>query len=768
MADEIAVDSFLNLLSQSELISDDQLLALMAEFRGDGMRPKNSRDLANELVRREILTAWQADMLLQKKNRGFRLGQYRILKPLGQGGMSKVFLAEHETMRRLSAIKILPSKYEGDADLLNRFRLEAIAVARLDHPNIVRAWDFNKDVRYGKEIHYLAMEYVDGLDLRRMVEEYGPLDYRTAADCIAQAAEGLAHAHSAGFVHRDIKPANLLVDSHGVLKVLDLGLALFTLDAAEGSQSAVGTADYAAPEQVMDSQNVDCRADIYGLGFTFYFLLTGRRPFPKSTVMEILTAHQTEKAEPVSKFRPDVPRELEAIIDKMTAKLPLQRYQTAKDVAEKLRAWLRESESGRTSYSRISALMAEAARAKQSSVDGTAPAASKATDRKDFEFATLNDEPSASSSSVAAKSSASAVKKAGLAATVEAKDPNRQTVARKLTAPVAKRPTTKLAKSPSGRLLPDDLISALPLPEALSPASGSLPHMGLRQAQPESALKRLLKSPWCWVGLGGAVGLALLVVLVVALSPSSPERIVEPVDQTESPAPGSDQVAQPSNSNSASASQSPTSASPLPPTVSPPTVSPPTVSLPTVSLPTAQPAGATLGVPAGSPAAASASPVAQDGKSPAAGTDKPPPAAELSVDKALAGLTKIVLDPVVQSNMSLVRFYPAVGPAAIVAAERLGWQVAEKAPAVLAIDLKANDNAASPNVMLLLELTYTTPDGKHMTLWKGSKQILAVDLSVVTTLNEKPYQKTAAKNTATLFKQFVSDVLAARSRAGAK
>ena len=170
-------------------------------------------------------------MLLQKKNRGFRLGQYRILRPLGQGGMSKVFLAEHETMRRRSAIKILPSKYEGDADLLNRFRLEAIAVARLDHPNIVRAWDFNKDVRYGKEIHYLAMEYVEGPDLRRMVEEYGPLDYRTAADCIAQAAEGLAHAHAAGFVHRDIKPANLLVDSHGVLKVLDLGLAMFMLDA---------------------------------------------------------------------------------------------------------------------------------------------------------------------------------------------------------------------------------------------------------------------------------------------------------------------------------------------------------------------------------------------------------------------------------------------------------------------------------------------------------------------------------------------------------
>ena len=185
------------------------------------------------MVKREILTAWQADMLLQGKHRGFRLGPYRILRPLGQGGMSKVFLAEHEMMHRRCAIKVLPSKYQEDADLLNRFHLEARAIAALDHPNIVRAYDFNKDVRYGKEIHYLVMEYVEGPDLRRMVEEQGPLDYRKAADFICQAAEGLAHAHAAGFVHRDIKPANLLVDPHGVLKILDLGLATFTFEAEQ-------------------------------------------------------------------------------------------------------------------------------------------------------------------------------------------------------------------------------------------------------------------------------------------------------------------------------------------------------------------------------------------------------------------------------------------------------------------------------------------------------------------------------------------------------
>jgi serine/threonine-protein kinase len=291
------------------------------------------------------LTAWQAEMLVQGKNRGFRLGQYRILRPLGHGEMSKVFLAEHETMRRRCAITVFAGKYEGYADLLDCFRLEAIAVARLDHPNIVRTYDFNKDVRYGREIHYLVMEYVEGSDLRRMVEEYGPLNYRTAADCIAQAAEGLAHAHAAGFIHRDIRPANLLVAPNGTVKILGFGPG--QLFVSEGSQSAVGTADYAAPEQMLDSQNVDCHADIYGLGYTFYFLLTGRRPFPKTTVMEILTAHQVEKHEPVGKFRPDIPLELEAIIDKMTAKLPLQRYRTAKEVADRLRSWLNESDCDR-------------------------------------------------------------------------------------------------------------------------------------------------------------------------------------------------------------------------------------------------------------------------------------------------------------------------------------------------------------------------------------------------------------------------------------
>ena len=241
------------------------------------------------------------------------------------------------------------------------------------------------------------MEYVEGQDLRRMVDQQGPLDYRKAADFIAQAADGLAHAHAAGFVHRDIKPANLMVDNNGVLKILDLGLARFTFEGenpwetSEGEPSAVGTADYVAPEQVADSRNADGRADIYSLGLTFYFLLTGRRPFPKATLVEVLMAHRTEQPEPISELRPDVPFDLIDIIDRMIAKAPIQRFQTAREVADAIHNWLSESPSSRE-YSRISALMAAAMRAKQPSPSDAGPA-TPAAEAAELELAALDDEP---------------------------------------------------------------------------------------------------------------------------------------------------------------------------------------------------------------------------------------------------------------------------------------------------------------------------------------------------------------------------------------
>ncbi len=532
MADEIAVDSFLNLLGQSDLLSDEQLLALMAEFKGEGKGLENSQKLAEELVRRQVLTTWQAEMLLQRKHRGFRLGPYRILKPLGQGGMSKVFLAEHEVMRRRCAIKVLPSKYQEDADFLTRFRLEAVAIAQLDHPNIVRAYDFNKDVRYGKEIHYLVMEYVEGPDLRRLVEEQGPLDCRKAADFIGQAAEGLAHAHAAGFVHRDIKPANLLVDPHGVLKVLDLGLATARFDpergesSDEGEESAVGTADYVAPEQVMDSRSVDGRADIYSLGHTFYFLLTGHRPFSKPTVMELLMAHRTEKPEPIGKFRPDVPYDLEAIIDKMTAKTPLHRYQSAKELAEKLRAWLNDSGSAR-SYSRISALMAEAMRSKQPPAEPPGGTASKRTEQSELELAMLDE-------GAAAKTPASDPSGSAKLREAQAKEPPRPTGSSGRLAEAKPQPTggssgrlggrstPKLSVPPSALpgLPPDDLLSELPPAEAMATLpsrSGSHSQLKLPRPRRPQTVREFLKSPWSLVVLAGAIFVAVILFLFTLL-----------------------------------------------------------------------------------------------------------------------------------------------------------------------------------------------------------------------------------------------------------
>jgi serine/threonine protein kinase len=248
-------------------------------------------------------------------------------------------------MRRRCAVKLLPPRLQSDRTLVEQFHLEARTLAALDHPNVVRAYDFNVDIRGSKRVHYLVMEYVEGQDLRQLVQTQGALPFPEAADFIRQAAEGLAYAHEAGFVHRDVKPANLLVGPDGTLKILDLGMARFALALdpadADGEQSTImGTADYVAPEQIADSRHVDGRADLYSLGYSLYFLLTGHRPFPRATVPEVLKAHRDEQPAPIAMTRPDAPPGLVAIFDKMTAKRPADRYATARQAAAALRAWL--------------------------------------------------------------------------------------------------------------------------------------------------------------------------------------------------------------------------------------------------------------------------------------------------------------------------------------------------------------------------------------------------------------------------------------------
>ncbi|MBA4188555.1 MAG: hypothetical protein C0467_11165 [Planctomycetaceae bacterium] len=330
-------DAVLDLIRKSELVDDDALSAFIKQSTTApaAMAPA---DIASQLIKAGLLTAFQAKALLLGKFRGFRLGPYRILDQIGSGGMGQVFLAEHSHMKRRVAVKVLPPRLALDKAMVERFYREARAVAALDHPNIVRA----HDVACYKGTHYLVLEYIVGRSLAdRLAVAAGPIPVPVVCGYIVQVAAGLKHAHDKGIAHRDIKPANILVDKEGVVKILDMGLARFfdddndriTRDLDGGS--VMGTADYVAPEQLMDSANADHRADIYALGATFYHLITGRPPFQGSTTAK-LVAHQLKPVPPAHKVCEDVPKEVSAIIAKMMAKDPVERYQSATDLIPEL------------------------------------------------------------------------------------------------------------------------------------------------------------------------------------------------------------------------------------------------------------------------------------------------------------------------------------------------------------------------------------------------------------------------------------------------
>lgn len=270
-----------------------------------------------------------------------QLGEYELLAKLGQGGMGTVYKARHTRLNRIVAVKLLPRRLVRDERAVARFAREMAAAGRLDHPHIVRA----HDARQIGETHFLVMEYVEGVDLAAVVKRLGPLRPADACEIARQAALGLQCAHEHGMVHRDIKPSNLMLTCQGQVKILDLGLAL--LNAGEttrrraggltGAGQAMGTADYMAPEQVNDSHSVDIRADIYSLGCTLYKLLTGRPPYAGpnyQTSFEKLTGHARDPVPPVQSIRPDVPDGLAAILERMLAKKPADRFATPAELAE--------------------------------------------------------------------------------------------------------------------------------------------------------------------------------------------------------------------------------------------------------------------------------------------------------------------------------------------------------------------------------------------------------------------------------------------------
>ncbi len=335
-------------IQRSRLVEPQALKSSLLEFQAalGGSLPSESEAIGRYLVSTGRLTEWQYEQLQQGKFKGFFLGKYRLLDHLGSGGMGAVYLADHQAMHRQVALKVLPPERVGDRSYLERFYLEAKAVAALDHPNIVRAFD----VDHQGETHYLVLEYVRGSNLQTIVRDAEkPLAFALIADYVAQAARGLQHAHAAGLIHRDVKPANLLVDPQGVVKVLDLGLALMTDEtssiSADHQEVVLGTADYLAPEQAINSHDVDARADIYSLGCTLHFAITGRPPFPDGTLAQRVLAHQTQTPRGVREIRPDTPVELAEICAQMMAKSPAARIATAADVAERLELWRKNAKA---------------------------------------------------------------------------------------------------------------------------------------------------------------------------------------------------------------------------------------------------------------------------------------------------------------------------------------------------------------------------------------------------------------------------------------
>lgn len=305
------------------LVELDDVKKVVASLMADGETLTPER-LGEGLQAAGLLTKWQAKKVLGGKSKGFYLGSYRLLRPLGRGGMGMVYLGEHKIMKRLMALKILPPESLRDQKRIARFKDEARASAQLDHPNIVRAYDC---AEAGDKL-FIVMEYVDGANLQEAVVRDGLMSIVGALDAIRQSAEGLAHAHGRGIVHRDIKPSNLMLRRDGVIKVSDLGLARigFQLDPGDdGKKRLTGTADFIAPEQAIDSKTVDARADIYSLGCTWFFLLTGRTPFAGKSVAQRLAKHQTSPVPDVRRHRGDCPQSVADLIMRMMAKRPEDR-----------------------------------------------------------------------------------------------------------------------------------------------------------------------------------------------------------------------------------------------------------------------------------------------------------------------------------------------------------------------------------------------------------------------------------------------------------
>ena len=385
----VAVDRFVETLSQSQILAEEQLLEL-GQLQERFPTP---REFAQELLRRNWLTAFQISFLSQGKAEHLLLGQYILLDRIGEGGMGEVFKARQRNLDRIVALKVIRKESLDNPRVIQRFQREIRAAGQLSHPNIVHAYD--ADQLAGQ--YFIAMEYIDGADLAQLVKQSGPLQVAQACEYIRQAALGLQHAHECGLIHRDIKPHNLLVTHQvskgrmsgmlarprlegktvgssaltpplvgdypwGIVKILDLGLARWHEDSGRANSqltqigTVMGTPDFIAPEQARNSHTSDIRADLYSLGCTLYFLLSGRIPYPNGTLTEKLLQHQFDEPEAIELVRRAewtrfgkltgltrvsrdvlrVPAEVIALVKRLMAKRPDQRPASARELADAL------------------------------------------------------------------------------------------------------------------------------------------------------------------------------------------------------------------------------------------------------------------------------------------------------------------------------------------------------------------------------------------------------------------------------------------------
>jgi serine/threonine protein kinase len=341
---DATLDQFVRELTHSGLMTATEIAAFQQTLPAE-CQPTDATALAQRLIEAHRLTEYQVSAIIEGRSADLLFGEYRILDRIGEGGMGIVLKAEHQLTRRVVAVKVLAAGAMRAPNIVQRFYRELQTAARLNHPNIVAAYDAGQF----KGNHYLVMEFVDGQSLSDLVHQRGPLPLGETLGYLIQAARGLQYAHEQGIVHRDIKPSNLLVDRQGVVKVLDMGLArlIDTKDASHVESLTrtglvMGTCDYMAPEQAVDSHRADHRADIYSLGCTLYRLLTGTVPFPADNLMAALLAHREARVPVLRHIRPDLPPRLDTVFRRMLAKRPGDRYQSMTEVVAALQDVLRQ------------------------------------------------------------------------------------------------------------------------------------------------------------------------------------------------------------------------------------------------------------------------------------------------------------------------------------------------------------------------------------------------------------------------------------------